>query len=144
MRYEEDPNPLQGLRLGVIAFGCAALLGVAGCGEDDFENSPRPPSPIELTAAIDRDSVTVSPGEFGAGLVVVTISNQTSETTQLVLEGPTNASSGDIPPNGTGSIRASLEEGSYQAATGAETGVAPAVITVGPERPSSQNDLLLP
>lgn len=144
MRYEEDPNPLQGLRLGAIAVGCAALLGLAGCGEDDFENNPRPASPDELTAAIDKDSVTISPAELGAGLVTVTISNQTSETTQLVLDGPTDASSGDIPPGGTGSIRADLEEGSYQAAAGAESGVAPATLTVGPDRPSSQNDLLLP
>ena len=122
----------------------AAPLAFGACGEDDFPNDPRPASPIELTAAIDEKSVSVSPGSFGAGLVNITISNQTDEPTRLSLEGPTSATSGEIPPGGTGSIKASLDEGDYEAAAGAEISIEPADLKVGPARPTSQNDLLQP
>lgn len=143
MRFWEESNPLHP-RTGLICAGCVMVLALAGCGADDFPNDARPPSPIELTAAIDKDSVTVSPGEFGAGLVTITISNQSEDTTKLVLDGPTTISSGDIQPGGTGSIKATLEEGDYEASAGAETEIQPADVTVGPERESSQNELLQP
>ena len=76
---------------------------------------------------------------------MITISNQSEEPTELVLTGPTDESSGPIPPSGTGSIKAALEEGDYEASTGsAESDIKPARITVGPPGESSQNDLLLP
>lgn len=123
----------------------ALVVGVSGCGEDDFENEPRPPSPVELTAAIDAKSVSIAPSDPSAGLVVITISNQTEETTRLVLDGPgdEDPASGSIPPRGTGSIKAALEEGEYQAMADNEA-IKAAPITVGPPGESSQNDLLLP
>lgn len=128
----------------VAVVACTAAVGASGCGEDDFENEPRPPSPVELTAAIDQNSVTIAPSDPGAGLVVITISNQTSESTQLVLEGPTDASSGEIPPRGTATIKTALEEGDYEASAGNDATIEPTDLTVGPPRDSSQNDLLLP
>ncbi len=125
--------------------GLALIVGASGCGEDDFENDPRPPSPVELTAAIDKKSVSIAPSDPSAGLVVITISNQTEEPTSLILDGPgdEDPASGDIPPRGTGSIKTALEEGEYQAIAGNEA-IDPAPITVGPPGESSQNDLLLP
>jgi hypothetical protein len=125
--------------------GLALIVGVSGCGEEDFQNDPRPPSPVELTAAIDKKAVSIAPTDPAAGLVVITISNQTDESTRLVLDGPGDGvlASGDIPPRGTGSIKAALEEGEYQAIAGDEA-IEPAAITVGPPGESSQNDLLLP
>ncbi len=119
-------------------------LLLSACGEDDFPNEQRPPSPIELTAAIDEKSVSVSPKAIGAGLVNLTISNQTDEPTRLTLEGPTSEASSEIPPGATGAIKAALEEGDYEAAAGAEIDIKPATLAVGPTRPSSQNDLLQP
>lgn len=126
--------------------GLAMIVGVSGCGEDDFENDPRPPSPVELTAAIDKNSVSIAPSDPAAGLVVITISNQTEESTQLILDGPGDEDpvSGNIPPRGTGSIKAALEEGEYQALAGDSETIDSAALTVGPPGESSQNDLLLP
>ena len=126
--------------------GLALAAGVSGCGEDDFENEPRPPSPVELTAAIDKKSVSIAPSDPRAGLVVITISNQTDEATQLILDGPGDEDpvSGEIEPLGTGSIKAPLEEGEYEALAGDSETIEPALITVGPPGDSSQNDLLLP
>jgi hypothetical protein len=135
--------PVRPLRALALAATVAALGLIAGCGSDDFENEPRPPAPIELTAAIDADSINISPSGFGAGLVNITISNQGDAPTTLTLEGPTSVSSGEIEPSGTGSIKTSLEQGTYEAKASA-LGVDPAELVVGPERDSSQNDLLLP
>ena len=145
MRFREAAQSHRGLRALALSVVIAATAGVAGCGEDDFENEPRPAIPVELTAAIDKNGVSIAPSDPGAGLVVVTISNQTDDSTQLVLEGPTEASSGEIPPGGTGQIKTALEEGDYEASTGDSlSAIKPADLTVGPARESSQNELLQP
>ena len=145
MRFREAAIGTRRLRAGALGMLATASLVLGACGEDDFPNEPRPASPIELTAAIDENSVSVSPGEgLGAGIVTITISNQTAEPTRLTLEGPTSATSNEIPPGGTGSIKTTLEEGEYEAAAGAEVGIKPATLEVGPERPTSQNELLQP
>ena len=64
----------------------AAAFAISACGEDDFENNPRPPSPIELTALINDSEVKVSPSTaaaVGAGLATFTISNQSTEPAAL-------------------------------------------------------------
>lgn len=144
MRSREAARGNVRARLAAVAAGTVLVTGAAACGEEDFANEPRPPAPIEVTAAIDDRSVSVSPREFGAGLVTITISNQTAEPVRLVLEGPSDESSDEIVPGGTGSIKADLAEGEYEASAGDDLDIRPQTITVGPERESSQNDLLLP
>lgn len=143
MRIREAANRAR--RLPVGALGLLLAAAVAGCGGDeDFANEPRPPSPIDVTASIGEENVSVSPGEFGAGLVTITIANLTGEPARLTLEGPTDVASGEISPGGTGSIKTALEEGDYEASAGAEPGVKADTIVVGPERESSSDSLLLP
>jgi hypothetical protein len=147
MRIREEAQNLGGSRVAAIGACLALSSSLAACGgEDDFKNEPRPPSPIELTAAIDTKSVSIAPSDPGAGIVVVTISNQTDEPTQLVLDGPgdDDPTSGEIEPLGTGSIKTDLAEGEYLAIAGESDTIEPAELTVGPPRESSQNDLLLP
>jgi hypothetical protein len=129
-------------RLIVPLAAFAAAIGVAACGEDDFANEPRPPAPIELSARIGTDGVTVSPGNAGAGLATITISNQTRDPARLVLEGPTDDASDEILAGGTGAVKLALEEGEYLVSDG--EGERRTKLLVGPERESSQNDLLLP
>ena len=56
---------------GVATFAAVAAAALAaGCGEDDFENEPRPPVPMELSGVIQEDKLTVSPSRnIGAGPV---------------------------------------------------------------------------
>jgi hypothetical protein len=145
MRFREATQRLGRSRAGLSAACVLLATGLGACGEDDFENQPRPPSPIELTAAIDKRGVSIAPSDPGAGLVVITVSNQTDDDAQLILDGPgdDDPSSGTIEPLGTGSIKAELEEGTYEATTGIDS-IEAAEVTVGPPRESSQNDLLLP
>jgi hypothetical protein len=127
----------------VFAAALVTALVVAGCGRDDFKNDPRPPIPAEISVKIAKDGVGVSPKEFGAGLVDFTIANLTTEPGTLAIHGPVDASSSEIPPAGTGTVRVEMKTGSYEASV---SGVSarPFSFTVGPERPSGQNDLLLP
>ena len=125
----------------------------AGCGnEDDFPNEPRTSAPVELTAKINDREVEVSPSEVGAGLVVFAISNQSSEPVQLTFEGPPTTNSPaervspsrEILPNGVDLLKVELAQGDYTIGAGDQSNARTDTLVVGPERPSSTNDLLLP
>jgi hypothetical protein len=129
----------------VLLFAAALVmaLAVAGCGRDDFKNDPRPPVPAEVSVKIAKDGVGVSPKEFGAGLVNFTIANLTTEPGTLAIHGPVDAESSEIPPTGTDTVKVDMKTGSYEASVSG-LAVRPFSFTVGPERASGQNDLLLP
>jgi hypothetical protein len=116
---------------------------VAGCGRNDFNNDPRPPIPAEISAKIATDGIAISPKVFGAGLANITVANLTNDTGSLVIHGPVDATSPPIAPGDADTIKLQMETGSYVASVdGFE--VRPYDFTVGPERPTGQNDLLLP
>ncbi len=127
----------------VFAAALVTALAVAGCGSSDFKNNPRPPVPAEVSVKIAKDGVVVSPKEFGAGLVNFTIANLTTEPGALAIHGPVNADSDEIPAASAETLKVDMKTGSYEAsASGIAKG--PFSFTVGAERPSGQNDLLLP
>lgn len=125
-----------------VGAGLAALV-IAGCGRDDFENEPRPPVPAEVNVKIGSGEVVVSPREFGAGLVNFTIANFYPEPTVLEISGPTEVSSGEVPPGGNTTVKAEMTTGEYEASAD-NVKAFPFTFRVGPERESGQNDLLLP
>ena len=118
-------------------------LVVAGCGRNDFNNDPRPPVPAEVSVKISRSGVVVSPKEFGAGLVNFTVANLTNGTGSLAIHGPVTADSADVGPGDADTVKVEMKSGSYEASVDG-IAVRPFNFTVGPERPSGQNDLLLP
>jgi hypothetical protein len=128
----------------------AAAAVVAGCGEDDFENEPRPPVPMELTGVIQADKLTVSPSRnIGAGPFVITISNQTDAEHTITLEGESIVEEvGPVAPLDTATIQRTLAPGSYEVRAGSARAVrreiAPASLDVGAERKNSNSELLLP
>jgi hypothetical protein len=95
-----------------VSVAAAAVILVAGCGgEDDFENKPRPPVPLQLTGVITQESVTVSPRTVAPGPIVLIVSNQTERAHTLTLEGPEVAEeTGPIPPGDTATIQATLRD----------------------------------
>ena len=128
----------------------AGASGVAaGCGGDDFENKPRPPSAVTLTGVIQDRGVTVSPKEEGAGPVVITISNQTDDAHTVTLEGTSiEERVGPIQPQDTATIQKTLPTGKYEVRAGSEQAVdkeiPPAELDIGPDRDPSNDQLLLP
>lgn len=134
-----------GRRLVLLVALAALALAAAGCGSEDHPNEPRPPTPAEVSAKVDDDRVVVSPSRLGAGLAVFSISNQTDDIVQLALEGPTEAVSEPIEAGGvTDTFKVPMEEGEYVVTAGQESRARPAELLIGPKRPSSQNELLLP
>ena len=134
----------------------AAVLAVAafaGCGgEDDYENRARPPTPINVTAAITDSRVRISPETFGAGPVTLIVSNQTDAEQELTFE--TSEIGGDEPGVKQSSepidpLRHGEPPGRHPAraptpSRSADTGIEPATIEVGARRASAQDELLLP
>ena len=140
------------IRAGALTALCAVGLALSGCGEDDFENEPRPPTPVQLTGVIKQDKVTISPNELGAGPVVITVSNQTKASHTLTLEssdgGTIREQVGPINPLDTATLQRTLEPGQYTVSAGSEAAVPreikPATLTIGEERKSGSDELLLP
>ena len=120
-----------------------AVLAVAGCGAEDHPNDPRPPSPVELSALINDGKVTLAPSKTGAGLAVITVSNQSSDDVQLDFSGPSNGSTSEIAAGGVGTVQLQLKEGDYTVEPSVSS-ISSGKLEVGAERPSAQNDLLLP
>jgi hypothetical protein len=130
---------LASLGASALAFGVV----LAGCGSEDFANNPRPPTPIEISAKVDSNRVQVAPDHFGAGLVNFTIANLSSSPITFHVTGPTTGSTQEIQPNAPDFLRMSMKQGTYQVKA-SKNKIKPATITVGPERKSSQNNLLEP
>lgn len=131
-------------RRALLAAGVGlAALALTACGRDDFENEPRPPVPAEVNVKIGNGDVVVSPNKFGAGLVNFTIANFYDRPTVLEISGPTELTSDEVPPGGNTILKAQMETGEYEASA-ADVKAFPFNFTVGPERESGQNDLLLP
>ena len=130
----------------------AALVTIVGCGgEDDYKNDLRPPSPINVTAAITNSKVSVSPQRFGAGPIVLVISNQSSsaqevtfQTDELGGEEPGRTfSTTPINPRGTATLKVEVRQGDWRLGT-RDGGIRAAAVSVGRQRKSAQNELLQP
>ena len=137
-----------------LTLAIVAVLVLVGCGDDDaadYGNKPRPPAPINVTAAIDPDRVRVSPRTFGSGPVVIIVSNQsgapqtvTFETDEIGGEsGGIRRSTQEIASRSTGQLKVDPPEGTYRLGTDAAD-ITPARLEVGKRRRSAQDDLLQP
>jgi hypothetical protein len=138
----------------VTAAAGLALL-IAACGGEDADqertNAPRPPTPINVTAAIDDTEVRVSPASFGSGPVVFIVSNQSSQPQRLTFEtdelggdtGGIRQSTREIAPRSTGELKVDPPEGSYRMIASSGD-MDPVSIEVSARRESAQGELLLP
>lgn len=137
------------LRMGIAGIASGGLLlAVAGCGESQtFANKARPPVILNITAEITESGVLVSPAKIGAGPVHLVVTNQSDSSRELTLDsqsgnaGEKNARSGPINPQGTAEVNVNLAEGDYRIGA---SGTQAATLTVGPSRPSGQNEVLEP
>ena len=131
--------------LAVLALLALALLA-GGCGSDDEARSEeRPPAPINISINVDSRRITASPERFGAGPVTLLIANQSGASQTLTIDGPRlRRSVGPINPQDTATVRLRMGPGEYTVSPAESAGVRPGKLTVGPQRPSAQSDLLLP
>jgi hypothetical protein len=128
----------------------AVAVALAGCGGGkDFANKPRPPVPLQLTGVITQQKVTISPSKVGAGPVVITVSNQTSQARTLTLDGNgIQERVGPINPLDTAVLQKTLKPGRYSVTAGSEAATAktihPATLVIGKARASGSDKVLLP
>jgi hypothetical protein len=127
-----------------VLLAVVALVALGGCGRNDFKNDPRPPVPLEVTVEVTDSAVQVSHSSFGAGLVNFTIANNSSDNAVFSITGTADATSEPIPANGNTTFKVPLKTGTYEAGVYRKASIKPAKLEVGAERPSAQNDLLLP
>ena len=120
-----------------------AAVAVAGCGAKSNPNDPRPAAQLEVSASVNSQKVQISPDKFGAGVVNFTVANLSGAPITFSVSGPKKASTVQIQPGAPDYLKMNLTEGTYQASAG-NSKIKPATIRVGPKRPSSQNQLLLP
>jgi hypothetical protein len=148
---------------------CALPLALfwAGCGAEDHPNNPRPPLAVEVTASISDSRLSIQPRSVGYGrsdqpmtqnrdqpqtelpssrpmTVSFTVSNLTDHDTALQIEGTQSETSPNITAGGTGSFKVDLPTGEYFIYANGVPGTPQTGFSIGPNRPSSQNDLLLP
>jgi hypothetical protein len=122
----------------------ALPLMALGCGGDDHPNEPRIPAPVEVSASVDDERVSIGPTQIGGGLANVVVSNQSDTPVTITFEGPESEEGNPVAPNAVGTFKFDFVEGTYEVSAGAESKAKPATFTVGAERPSAQNQLLLP
>jgi hypothetical protein len=128
----------------------AGAVSVAGCGGGKhFANEERPSVPVQLTGVITDSQVTISPKKVGAGPVILNVSNQAKEAHTITLEGAgTTDTVGPVNPLDTAQLQQTLKPGTYTVKAGSKQAtsaqIKPFTLTVGPQRPSSSDELLLP
>ena len=126
------------------------LAASVGCGSDNtsYKNTPRPPAPINVTAAITDSQIKVSPRRFGAGPIVLIISNQSSDAQSVTFEtgggeAGIRQTTSAINPAGTAQLQITVVQGTYEVSV-EDHRITPARVRVGKRRASAQNDLLQP
>jgi hypothetical protein len=124
--------------------------GLAACGSDNvsYKNEPRPPAPINVTAAITDSQIKVSPRRFGAGPIVLIISNQSSDAQAVTFEtdggeAGIRQTTSAINPAGTAQLQIEVNQGTYEVSV-QDRRIRPASVRVGQRRASAQNELLQP
>jgi hypothetical protein len=130
--------------LAAALFGFVLALSACG-GGDDNRNKTRPPVPINISVELGANRVTASPAKFGAGPITLLVSNQSTASQTLTIDGPrVRQSVGPINPEDTATLKVTVGSGEFALAADEASGLKPAKLEVGPERPSAQNQLLLP
>jgi hypothetical protein len=145
---------------GTLFLAAAALAG-CGSGGGHFANRPRPPSPVNETVYINDQHVSVSPTSVGAGPVVFIVTNQASQSEGLTVTQAGQSASqplaetAPISPQATAQVTVDFQTpGDYvvqtssgatsEAAAAVPAKIAPALLHIGPQRPSSSGELLSP
>ena len=132
--------------------GLVLAAVVAGCGGgSSYKNHPRPPAPLNITASVSDGGIAVSPTSFGAGPIVLIVTNQTGASQEVTIESDELGASKPgitqttepINPRGTGQLKVDVTQGRYRVRA-ANADIAPAQLNVGPRRQSAQNALLQP
>ncbi len=131
-------------RFGAICFALVALVAVGGCStEETYNNDPKPPAVFTISTLITETAIAVSPREFGAGPTRFVTGNK-SDVTQIVnFEGERVSREVELGPGESITFKVTTFPGPFTIE--ADNTTAELVeMTIGPERPTAQNDINQP
>jgi hypothetical protein len=156
-------------RTALVGVVVLLALAVAGCGAESHPNEPRPAAPTRVSITLTPKGVTVTPAKVAFGPertqqipqnqnhpqppiksdkplnVIFVIANQTAHDTNLQIHGdPKDVNSPSIPATSPGTYQTELPTGSYYVTAEGVPASRTKLLTVGPYRASSENDVLLP
>ena len=136
-----------------LALLALTALVFVGCGtKERTANELRPPVPIQLNASLMPKKISLSPNRIGGGPVTLIVSNLTASEQRVTFgaNSPSGTSdlridsqSATIAPNNTASMKADLTDGTYSLSVEGDA-IPASILRVSGERPSAQNDLMLP
>ncbi len=147
------------MRIRICLVSTAAVLSLSACGSagSPAASRPAPPNPIVVSAYVGAGQIRVSPSHFGAGPILLTVTNQSDHAVALRLlhGGHAIARTAPINPQGVTQLKVDLNRGGYTltaASAGRRTDaqrtlpshVVGARLRVGRHRPSSGASLLQP
>jgi hypothetical protein len=144
---------LKATRKTSLALLAITALVLVGCGtKERTANELRPPVPIQLNASLMPKKISISPDRIGGGPITLIVSNLTASDQRVTFgaNSPSGTSdlridsqSATIAPNNTASMKANLTDGTYSLSV-EDDAIPASIISVAGERPSAQNDLMLP
>lgn len=128
-------------------------LAFAGCGtKERTANELRPPLPIQLDASLMPKKISLSPNQIGGGPITLIVSNLSGSDQRVTFGANSPSGSADlridsqsatIAPNNTATMKADLTDGIYSLSV-EDDAIPASLLSVSGERPSAQNDLMLP
>lgn len=133
-----------------LAVTLAASAVLAGCGASGNRVASRrsPPSTLGVSVMITNARVAAAPARFGAGPVLVTVTNQarTAQSLAIVHAHGTVASTAPLNPQGSTQVSVILRRGRYLLRAGGrrKSRIQPTTLRVGRRRPSSGSSLVSP
>lgn len=129
---------------------CLALLVVAvalvasGCSlEEEYNNDPKPPRVLTMSVLLTNSEIAVSPISYGAGPTRMIVGNKSDVTQVVTIEGVRLSRAIKLLPGNTQTFKAITYPGPLTV-DASNTTALPVEVTVGPKRPTAQNDLLQP
>jgi len=144
---------LKPIRIAPTLLIALIALAATGCGSSArTANKLRPPLPIQLNASLMPKRILISPSQIGGGPVTLIVANLSGIDQKVTFGANTptdltdpklDSQSRMIAANNTATIKADLKDGTYSLAVEGDT-IPAALLSVNGERPSSQNDLMLP
>ena len=144
---------LKATRKPILAVLALAALALVGCGtKERTANELRPPLPIQLDASLMPKKISLSPNQIGGGPITLIVSNLTGSDQRVTFGANSPSGSSDlridsqsatIAPNNTATMKADLTDGTYSL-SGEDDAIPASLLSVSGERPSAQNDLMLP
>jgi hypothetical protein len=146
------------VRIWLAVMLAAGAVELAGCGSSGGTAVSRvgPPSQLGVSVLITNARVVATPKRFGAGPVLVTVTNQASSSRTLqIFRGRSRRIADTAPLNPQGSTQVSVvvNQGRYRLSAGSRpptdarpggTQTEPLTIFVGRTRRSSDSSLLAP